>query len=341
MSKLLITLKQAPIIDFSEMEARGLEVAEKIGLMNLDTIEPTEENRGMMKKLRAELNKELNVFEDQRKMIHELITKPYKDFADSYETNIKHLFLGASGKLKDKIAAVETVMLADKKSEINTYFNHMSTDFGFLGLDMLGLNIILSASSKKLMAEIDVFIAKVSREMSAIKSMDNSVRIESLYRTNLDLTLSISTVNADIEREKNQELQRVEEEKIRAERDKKRVEEEKIRAEQHAKDRLSRKNEKSRIAKERHKEAEKNAELNKTQESADEALRLKKESERAEQAAIIAEKEIIRIEAEKEADRTEKEAAALVHRMSFTVSGNIAQLKAIKAFLNDLGVSYE
>ena len=69
MSKQLIKLVQSPIIEFSEMEARGVEVANRIGLMNLDTIKATEENRSTMKKLRAELNKDLGIFEEQRKLI--------------------------------------------------------------------------------------------------------------------------------------------------------------------------------------------------------------------------------------------------------------------------------
>ena len=52
----LIKLKQAPIIEFSGMEARGLEVQEHIAQMNIDKIEATEENRSMMKKMRCYRN---------------------------------------------------------------------------------------------------------------------------------------------------------------------------------------------------------------------------------------------------------------------------------------------
>jgi len=60
----LIELKQKPIIEFSNIEKRGLEVLRQIKELNLDTIEPIEQNRAMMKKIRADINKELSVFEE-------------------------------------------------------------------------------------------------------------------------------------------------------------------------------------------------------------------------------------------------------------------------------------
>ena len=118
----LIKLEQAPIIEFSGMEARALEVKNDIAQMNISNIEPTEDNRAMMKKMRATLNKELGIFEDQRKMIHGKITEPYNEFKLSYESNIKHLYENATSELKEKISDVENRMLYDKKTMLSAYF---------------------------------------------------------------------------------------------------------------------------------------------------------------------------------------------------------------------------
>ena len=119
----LIVLKQKPIIEYDKMVERGLEVQNEIAKLNIHTLDATEENRGMMKKMRAKLNKELAVFEDQRKMIHGMITTPYTQFVDSYKDNIEPHYDSASASLKDKISDVETKLLAQKTSDLIAYFD--------------------------------------------------------------------------------------------------------------------------------------------------------------------------------------------------------------------------
>jgi len=235
----LIILEQKPIIEFSAMEARGLEVAERIGQMNLETIDATEANRSIMKKMRAELNKELTLFEDKRKMIHGAITKPYKDFTASYEENIKVRYTDAATLLKEKISTVEDLMMTEKLADIEVYFNDKKGEMDFLRIENAGLNIILSASNKKLHAQIDEFIGKVGNEVASINAMTDSIRISSLYKTNLDLSLSVSTVLADIKREKEAEEKRAEKEAADKKAEEQRAERERAKAEKDAKDRKS------------------------------------------------------------------------------------------------------
>ncbi|MCK5386762.1 MAG: DUF1351 domain-containing protein [Gammaproteobacteria bacterium] len=337
----LIVLAQKPIIEYSAIEARGIEVAEKIALMNLDTIEPTEQNRSVMKRIRAELNKDLEVFERQRKMIHEAITKPYKDFTASYDEHIKVLYKNATEQLKEKISSVEAAMLDTKKSDIEAYFNSVAEHLDFISIDDAGLNIILSVPNKKLMGQIDGFVTKISHELATIGGMDNSVRIESLYKTNLGLSLSVSTVNDDIKREKELQEKKLKEAKEAEEREEKRVEEERVQREVAAKERFERKEKEAKQLEQKRINAKKNAELNKTKEVEQEAGRLKNEKIRADEELEIAKKESQRIQAEKEEKAKAEAAEAEIHKMTFTVSGNIKQLKQIKTFLNELGVSYE
>ena len=337
----LIVLAQKPIIEYSEIEARGKEVAAKIGLMNLDTILPTEQNRSAMKKYRADLNKDLEVFESQRKMIHEAITKPYKDFTASYDEHIKVLYKNATEQLKKKISSVEAAMLDTKKSDIEVYFNSVAEHLDFISIDDAGLNIILSASNKKLMGQIDGFVTKISHELATIGGMDNSVRIESLYKTNLDLSLSVSTVNNDVKREKELQEKKLKEAKEAEEREAKRVKAERVRLEIAAKERFERKRGEAKQLEQKRINAEKNAELNKTEEAEQEVERLKNEKQRADEELEIAKKEAQRIQSEKEEKAKSEAADAEIHKMTFTVNGNMKQLKQIKTFLNELGVNYE
>lgn len=337
----LIVLKQKPIIEFSEMEARGLDVAESIKQLNLDTIKPTEQNRSTMKKIRADLNKELSVFEDQRKMIHGAITDPYNSFTDSYKANIKIRYTDAINSLKGKIGEVESKMLDTKTSDIKAYFDDEKGDFKFISIDDIELNIILSASNKKLREQVDKFISAVSADVSAINKMDNSVRIMSLYEANMDLSSSVSTVLSDIEREARLEKERVEKERIEKERIKKEAEQKQKRIEGETKERLERKGREAKELEASRIRAEKNAELNKSKEAELELKRIKNEEEQAAQDLVTAEKESERI-ANEIAERESKEAEERkIHKMTFTVSGKISQLKAIKEFIKELGVEYE
>lgn len=337
----LIVLKQNPIIEFSEIEAKGLEVEQRINELNLETIDATEGNRSIMKKMRSELNKELDAFESRRKMVHDLITKPYKEFTDSYDTHIKSRYTEASAALKEKISVVELSMLQRKKGDIEAYFNSAKGDVDFLSFDDVGLKIILSASDKKLQASIDLFVAHVTANLTAINGMDNAVRIESLYKTNLDFTLSISTVLADIEREEALKKQQEERAASAELAEKKRIEQKRIDDELEAKNRVIRKKHEADETERKRVIAVETAAKNKSLEAEQEAERLENESKRAAEDLILAEQETLRLASEKEEREKAEVAAKVIHTMNFKVSGTVSQLKQIKQLMERLGVTYE
>jgi len=337
----LIVLTQRPVIEFSELEAKGLEVAERISQLNLDTIDATEANRSIMKKMRSGLNKELEAFEDRRKMVHMSITKPYKDFTESYEVNIKSRYTEASASLKEKIAVVENDMLLKKTGDINAYFNSVKGDLDFLTIDDVNLKIILSVTDKKLKEAVDVFIDMVASDMKAISEMDNSIRIESHYKQSLDLSASVTTVLADIKREEEAKIERDKKAKIEAELVEERAKRKAENEERDAKLRLERKQREAEQLEQRKIAAEKATKDNDALEAKQEAERVKKEHERAEKSLAEAEAESERLATEKAAKEKADEEAAKLHTMQFKVTGNISQLKQIKQFIETLGVTYE
>lgn len=335
-----IILKQAPIVEFSEMESRGLEVQQEISEMNIETIESTEENRSMMKKMRATLNKELGVFEDQRKMIHGKITQPYNEFKSSYEINIKALYEKASNDLKEKIAEVETKMLESKKTLLTAHFEKQN-QHKFIKLEDIDLNIILSATDKKLKSQIDEFLSKIDAEVKTINSMDNSVRILGYYQKTLDLTDSISTVNDDIKREKELEAARIAKEKTDKERKEKEAIEAKKREELQAKQALEKAERDAEIAEKNRIQAEQNAKTQVSKEADD----AKKQAEIDAKIALERQAEAIEYQAKLEqekADREAKEAAEnKIYTVRFEVKGNLESLKALKQYMNDENIKFE
>ena len=336
----LIKLKQSPVIEFSDMEARGLEVQESIAQMNIDKIEPTEENRSMMKKMRTTLNKELSVFEDQRKMIHSKITEPYNAFKDSYEINIKSVYQSATEKLKEKISEVEKRMLDIKKTTLTAYFEEHNTH-NFITIDNVGLNIILSASEKKLKEQIDKFLDQVDSEVESISAMENSVRILGYYQKTLDLADSISSVNADIKREEELKLEQERKEKEERERKEREAIEAQERAERQAKEAAEKAKRDAELAEERRIQAEKNAAM----QQSIEAEKAKKQAEMEAIAAKEKQEEALEYKARIEREKAEREAAeeaeSKIHTARFEVKATLSQLKAIKQFLQDNNIEFK
>lgn len=340
MNNALINLKQAPIIEFSEMESRGLEVQESISQMNIAQIEPTEENRSMMKKMRATLNKELDIFEDQRKMIHGKITEPYNEFKSSYESNIKSVYQNAGNELKGKISEVETRMLSDKETMLSAYFEKHNAH-GFIALSNVGLNIILSATDKKLKTQIDVFLAKVDSEVESINAMENSTRILGYYQKTLDLPDSISTVNTDINREKELEEARIAQEKANKERKEKEAIEAQKQAELQAKQAVEKAKRDSELAEERRTQAEKNAAMQQSIEAEKAKKQAENDAKLAQEKQAEALEHKAKLEQEK-ADREAREAAEkVVYTARFEIKATLSKMKAIKQFFQDNEIEFK
>ena len=105
-----ITLVQSPIIAHKLQEA-GKSVSKGIEELELDKQVATVDTVKSLKEVRAELNKELADFENQRKAIKEGVNNPYNEFENLYKTEISDKYKSAIDTLKDKIASVEDLSL--------------------------------------------------------------------------------------------------------------------------------------------------------------------------------------------------------------------------------------
>ena len=198
----VIVLEQKPIITYDLVEAKGKEVAERIASLNLAEIEPTEENLKVLKSTRTELSKEFKVFEEQRKMVKELIMKPYNDFDDAYKKHISSLFQDADAQLKKKVDAVDDAILNEKIAGIRAYFEDANAH-EFLQFDDIGIKIIKSRSDKSIKDEIDEYLSMVQKDIETIKTLDNSDRVLAKYELCKNMGDAISQTNIEIQREKD------------------------------------------------------------------------------------------------------------------------------------------
>lgn len=202
-----IEIIQLPIIR-EHLAKIGAEITAKIESLNIDSIIANEDSVKMLKEMRAELNKELDVYEQQRKAVKESILNPYNSFESVYKTEISDKMKRAVDVLKDKIAFVEDAIKAEKRDAIKQYFAELcaSENIDFVTFESLGLEINLSTSEKKYREQCNEFIQKVNDELALIETQDFKAEILVEYKKTLNAARAI----ADVRNRKQAEAQEAE-----------------------------------------------------------------------------------------------------------------------------------
>lgn len=200
----LIEIKQLPIIEerFKEVSS---EIEEKIS--NALSLPATEENLKIIKQLRATLNKEFGIYEEQRKDVKSKILKPYNEFNDMYEKYIGSLFKHGNEQLKEKVTSVENIQKQKREQEVRDYFNEYKTshDLDFITYEQANINVTLTASMKSLKEQAKAFIDKVIDDIQLINLEEHREEILVEYKQTLNASKSIITVKnrlAMVEKEK-------------------------------------------------------------------------------------------------------------------------------------------
>lgn len=85
----------------------------------------TEETRKDVKSIRTELSKEFAEMENQRKRVKEAIMEPYNQFETVYKECISDPYKKADAELKKRIDEVESGLKSDKEKAIRDYFDEL------------------------------------------------------------------------------------------------------------------------------------------------------------------------------------------------------------------------
>lgn len=204
----IIVLEQLPIIT-ARLDFVSKKIKEKVqASLNLVCNEETVKD---VKKVRADLNKEFQELEAQRKQIKNAIMEKYNDFETLYKEKVSYLYNLADEKLKAKILSVEDELKKEKEEEIREFFEEHCKDKNVnVQFERMGLNITLSASMKSLKEQTLAFIEKIASDLKLIELEEYKDEILLEYNSTLDFAKSKMVV---IERHKQiEELQRQKEE---------------------------------------------------------------------------------------------------------------------------------
>lgn len=211
-----IVLKQAPVISHKLSEI-GANVTTRLKELNLESLVATEDTVKALKSLRAELNKELKEFEDQRKAVKAAINAPFNEFESVYKAEISEKYDTAVNTLKLKIDSVELKLKEEKRNDIIAYFDELAAaeSIDFVKFDNVGVEVNLSASVKSLKDACIAFIDRVKSDLALIDTQDYKAEILAEYKINLNVSKAITTIVDRKAREKaeDERLAKIEAEK--------------------------------------------------------------------------------------------------------------------------------
>lgn len=194
-----IELVTAPVIKYDHVVAEGQKIREYIASLNISEIEPTEENKKLLKETRSDLTKMLADYEAGRKFIKNGVLNPYNEFETVYKDNISNVLNDAISSLKSGVDSIESKQLENKTNGLIAYFDEVNK-FDFIEFETLALKINLSASETGLKKEIDEKLSKIESDLKLIESMDNKELILARYEKTLDVTQSVVSVKEELRR---------------------------------------------------------------------------------------------------------------------------------------------
>ena len=186
----LIIVKQLPKIE-EHLKDLSTEIDEKVS--RAKSLVCTEENVKTIKQVRADLNKEFNDIEKQRKIVKEKVLAPYKQFEEVYKKYISEKYKTADADLKTKIDNIESELKVQKEQEIKDYFEEYKTskNINFVTFKQANINITLTSSKKSLKEQAKKFIDEIVDDLKLIETQDYKEEILVEYKQTLNISRAI------------------------------------------------------------------------------------------------------------------------------------------------------
>lgn len=196
MNEDLIVVKQLPIIE-ERLRSASAEVDRVVA--EATALVCTEETVKAVKAARADLNRQFNALEDQRKAVKSAVMKPYNDFEATYKTCVSDKFTKGVADLTKKIDEVESGLRDQKMLEARQYYDELSAQYGidFLpwGKALPSIKITLSTSAKNIRDQIQNLLSSVMDDLNVISTQNYKDEMLAEYKSSLNLSAAISHVS--------------------------------------------------------------------------------------------------------------------------------------------------
>lgn len=194
MSNEVIVIRQLPEIEEHLHKIKD-DVTERVN--QAMSLVCTEDTVQAVKKIRAELNKEFNDWEDRRKEVKKAVMTPYDTFEAVYKDCITDIYKRGDANLKEKINSLENEIKAQKAADIKAYFDEylQSKGIDFVAFENANINVTLSASIKSLKEQAKAFVDRICDDLNLIDTQEHKDEILYEYKQTLNVSGAITAVS--------------------------------------------------------------------------------------------------------------------------------------------------
>ena len=173
-----------------------------------------------VKAVRADMRKQFDRLEAERKMVKEAVFAPYNAFEGVYKECVSDKFRAVDATLKERIDNVEGELKQRKTAEVQEYFDEYHTYLALpadiITWERVGIKVGLSDSMKSLKAKAKDFLDRVSGEFEMLNNMPDKDELLVEYHKTLNVTQAVNTVKARHDAIERQRAQAAAEESRRA-----------------------------------------------------------------------------------------------------------------------------
>lgn len=152
-----------------------------------------------VKAIRAELAKQFQVMEQQRKAAKKQVMEPYLQAEAKYKAAVADPYQEADKRLKAWVDNYQNGLKAAKEQELREYFEELCAVHGvdFLRFESAGVAVDMAMArqkeSRKAMEQLETFVLRVRGDLDTILTLENSVEVYAEYRLHLNLQKAILT----------------------------------------------------------------------------------------------------------------------------------------------------
>lgn len=149
-----------------------------------------------IKVLRADLRADFENLEKRRKFVKSKVMEPYEEFNKVYKDCVTTIFEDADAQLKARIDEVDEIRKAEKRTEVETFFNEylQSQNIDFVTFNDANINVTLNSSKKGLLEQAKAYIDRISDDLKLIDTQEYKEEILVEYKKSLNVSSAITTV---------------------------------------------------------------------------------------------------------------------------------------------------
>ena len=169
-------------------------------LADVQQMQANDSNLKQVKAIRADLAKQFQAMELQRKAVKQQVMEPYLQAEAKYKAAIAEPFQAADKQLKAWVDNYQNGLKAAKEQELREYFEELCAVHGvdFLRFSDAGVAVDMAMArqieSRTVKKSLETFVLKIRGDLDTILAMEDSAEILAEYREHHDLQRAILDV---------------------------------------------------------------------------------------------------------------------------------------------------